>query len=101
MDILQPWVFTGMLFGAMMLYAFAAPAPVVEYIAPAPAVLYAAPAQESAPLAYAAPVAAGTVGFGSFLWSLMISMPKSSSSWQKHSAELVVLSRHTQKPFCR
>ena len=44
-DILHPWVFTGMLFGAMMPYAFAAPAPVVEYIAPAPAVLYAASAQ--------------------------------------------------------
>ena len=38
-DILHPWVFTGMLFGAMMPYAFGAPAPVVEYIAPAPAVL--------------------------------------------------------------
>ena len=31
------------------------------------------------------------------LWSLMISMPKSSSLWQKHSAELVVLSRHTHR----
>ena len=46
-------------------------APVVEYIAPAPAVLYAASAQDveylmPAPLAYAAPVAAETVGFGSF-----------------------------------
>ena len=70
-DILHPWVFTGMLFGAMMPYAFAAPAPVMEYIAPAPAVLHAASAQDveylmPAPLAYAAPVAAETVGFGSF-----------------------------------
>ena len=45
---------------------------VVEYIAPAPAVFYAAPAQvveylAPAPLAYAAPVAAATVGFGSLL----------------------------------
>ena len=52
--------------------AYAAPAPVVEYIAPAPAVFYAAPAQvveylAPAPLTYAAPVAAAAVGFGSFL----------------------------------
>ena len=49
---------------------YAAPAPVVEYIAPAPAVSYAAPAQvveyvAPAPVAYAAPVATSTVGFGS------------------------------------
>ena len=49
---------------------YAAPAPVVEYIALAPAVSYAAPAQvveylAPAPVAYAAPVATATVGFGS------------------------------------
>merc|ERR1712135_174521 len=49
---------------------YAAPAPVVEYIAPAPAVSYAAPAQvveyvAPASVAYAAPVATATVGFGS------------------------------------
>ena len=52
-------------------FSHAAPAPVVEYIAPAPAVLYAALVQvveylTPAPLAYAAPVAAATIGFGSF-----------------------------------
>ena len=70
-DILHPWVFTGMLFGAMMPYAFAAPAHVVEYTTTAPTVFYAAPALEvkylaPVPLAHAAPVAAETVGFGSF-----------------------------------
>ena len=50
---------------------YAAPAPVVECIAPAPAVFYAVPAQVveylvPVLLAYAAPVAAATVGFGSF-----------------------------------
>ena len=71
MDILYPWVFTGMLFGAMVPYAFDAPAHVVEYTTTAPTVFYAAPALEvkylaPASLAYAAPVAAETVGFGSF-----------------------------------
>ena len=49
---------------------YAASAPVVEYIAPAPAVFYAAPAQvveylAPPPVAYTAPVATATVGFGS------------------------------------
>ena len=71
MDILYPWVFTGMLFGAMVPYAFDAPAHVVEYTTTTPTVFYAAPALEvkylaPASLAYAAPVAAETVGFGSF-----------------------------------
>ena len=44
---------------------------VVEYIAPAPAVFYAAPAQiveylASPSVAYTAPAATATVGFGSF-----------------------------------
>ena len=101
---------------------YAAPAPLVEYIAPAtavyaalahvveytttaPAVFYAAPALEvkylaPVPLAYAAPVAAETVGFGSF----PVEPDDLDATIKFLVAETLsgvgsVLSRHTQKPF--